>query len=80
MLEQCTLLIGDINFLKHIPMIMWLSENFTKNFGIDKKCVSKYIDKELSHDNLFHSILDVLKIDTKAQKNNLSFFQNCKVK
>ncbi|MFK7761414.1 MAG: phosphoethanolamine transferase [Candidatus Midichloriaceae bacterium] len=67
-------------YQKHIPMIMWLSENFTKDFGIDKKCVSKYIDKELSHDNLFHSILDVLKIDTKAQKNNLSFFQNCKVK
>ena len=67
-------------YQKHIPMIMWLSDNFTKDFGINRECVSKYVDKKLSHDNLFHSILDVLKIDTKAQKNNLSFFQNCKIK
>ena len=67
-------------YQKHIPMIMWLSENFTKDFGINRECVSKYLDKEFSHDNLFHSILDMLKIDTKAQKNELSFFQNCKIK
>ena len=65
---------------KHIPMIIWLSENFTMDFGIDKGCVSKQVEKEFSHDNLFHSILDLLKIDTKALKNSLSFFQNCKVK
>jgi pyrimidine deaminase RibD-like protein len=43
---------------KHIPMIIWLSENFTMDFGIDKGCVSKQVEKEFSHDNLFHSILD----------------------
>lgn len=65
---------------KHIPMIIWLSENFTMDFGIDKGCVSKQVEKEFSHDNLFHSILDLLKIDTKALKNGMSLFQNCKVK
>lgn len=67
-------------YQKHIPMIMWLSKNFINDFGINRECMSKYLDNELSHDNIFHSILDILKIETKAQKSNLSFFQNCKVK
>ena len=65
-------------YQKHIPMIIWLSENFVKDFKIDQSCINKSLDNQFSHDNLFHSILDILKIDTKVKNNQLSLFNECK--
>ena len=61
---------------KHIPMLIWLSANFIKEFKLDNRCIKNTINQQLSHDNLFHSILDLLKIDTKAIDKKLSFY-NC---
>ncbi|MSO13984.1 Phosphoethanolamine transferase EptA [Rickettsiales endosymbiont of Trichoplax sp. H2] len=61
---------------KHIPMLMWLSKNFTKEFNLDTNCLESVSNNHLSHDNLFHSILDLLKIDTNI-KNQKFIFNHC---
>ena len=61
---------------KHIPMLMWLSKNFTKEFNLDTKCLESVVNDHLSHDNIFHSILDLLKIDTNI-KNQKFIFGSC---
>jgi lipid A ethanolaminephosphotransferase len=62
---------------KHVPMIMWLSDNYLNDFRIDKDCVSQQQNHPLSHDNIFHSILDALRIKTNPLDNNLSIFHKC---
>ena len=58
---------------KHIPMLVWLSRNFKNEFNLDKRCIESVANDHFSHDNLFHSILDLLKIDTNIKNQKLSF-------
>ena len=62
---------------KHVPMIAWLSDNYLDDFKINKHCVAAKRSDAFSHDNIFHSILDALKIQTKALDINSSIFHKC---
>ncbi|WPX97365.1 phosphoethanolamine transferase [Candidatus Bandiella euplotis] len=62
---------------KHVPMIMWLSDNYLDDFKIHKNCLSLKKEDNFSHDNLFHSILDALQIKTKVLDKKLSIFYGC---
>jgi lipid A ethanolaminephosphotransferase len=62
---------------KHIQMLAWISDNYADDFHLDRKCISLKKYDELHHDNIFHSILDVLKIKTKVLKHGLSIFNKC---
>ena len=65
---------------KHVPFMMWLSDGFSKQQHIDTYCLQEKTDTELSHDNLFHSVLDVLDIKTQPKNKDLSIFNNCRSK
>ncbi|MCD2311450.1 phosphoethanolamine transferase [Pseudosulfitobacter pseudonitzschiae] len=64
----------------HIPMILWMSDAFKDRFGIDEACVADQKDKLLSHDNLFHSLLGMLDIQTAERNPSLDIFADCKLK
>jgi lipid A ethanolaminephosphotransferase len=55
----------------HIPFIMWFSESF----DIDRQHLSQILNKKLSHDNLFHSILGLYAINTNLYDKNLDLFK-----
>lgn len=61
-----------------VPMILWMSKAFQNTFGIDQNCVAAQRATELSHDNLFHSILGLLDIRTKERNPALDIFADCK--
>ncbi|MFQ3307702.1 MAG: lipid A ethanolaminephosphotransferase [Candidatus Midichloriaceae bacterium] len=63
---------------KHVPMLMWFSQNYINDFDINTKCLKKHSKEEFSHDNLFYTILDMLDIKTKALKENMSILSTCK--
>jgi lipid A ethanolaminephosphotransferase len=65
-------------YQKHVPFLMWLSDGFAQQQHIDKNCVSHKKDNALSHDNIYHTILDGLDIQTSLKKENLSIFKGCK--
>ncbi|OFL09227.1 phosphoethanolamine transferase, partial [Pseudomonas aeruginosa] len=45
----------------HVPMVMWFAPQALGNWGIQRSCLDgKRDDKDLSHDNLFHSVLGLL--------------------
>lgn len=50
----------------HVPMVLWLSPGFAAGGGIDTACLARHADDRLSHDNLFHTVLGLLDIDTGA--------------
>ncbi|WP_425642090.1 phosphoethanolamine transferase [Marinomonas gallaica] len=63
----------------HVPWLLWLPEQYAHSKGIDKACVSKKASETaLSHDNLFHSILGLYGIQTRAKSQQLDLFSSCK--
>lgn len=64
-------------YVKKIPMLLWFSDSFGEEFRINKECLKDMTDKELSHDNIFHSILGVFRIKSKYYDENLDIFNRC---
>ena len=63
---------------KNIPMLVWLSDEIKQDLDLDMEKIKKNAAaKEHSHDNLFHSILHLLSIETtvaKEERNELDIF------
>ena len=60
-----------------VPMIMWVSDRFSQRFSIDQFCLAEQEDTELSHDNLFHSLLGKLHVSTDQRDASLTNFARC---
>ena len=61
-----------------VPMILWMSKRFQDGFDIDQDCVASNRHAQLSHDNLFHSVLGLLDIRTAEHLPALDLFESCK--
>lgn len=53
---------------KHIPAIMWLSDNFTTH---SFESIKKKENLAFTHDNLFHTMLGLMEIKTEVYKPDL---------
>lgn len=62
----------------HVPMILWLSDTFADQFTLQKDCLADKQSSKLSHENLFHSILGMLDIQTQVRNPDLDIFASCK--
>ncbi|MFD0740210.1 phosphoethanolamine transferase [Lysobacter koreensis] len=60
-----------------VPMIMWMSSGFAAARGIDMQCMKKSANRPSSHDNLFHSVLGLMQVDTREYDPDLDLFQHC---
>ncbi|MCV4289382.1 phosphoethanolamine--lipid A transferase [Pseudomonas capsici] len=63
---------------KHVPMMIWLSDNYQKSFAVNPECLAKERNAPLSQDNLFHSMLGLLKVDTRVYDPSLDMFSGCR--
>ena len=62
----------------HVPMILWLSNNFAKRFSIDKTCLQNKRQERLSHDNLFDSMIGMLGVQTSIYQRERDIFDSCR--
>jgi lipid A ethanolaminephosphotransferase len=62
----------------HIPFILWLSPEFASGFNIDSECLKQRSTEAYSHDNLFHSVLGMLDIQTGEYDAELDIFNACR--
>lgn len=54
---------------KHIPMLIWLSEDYQKRYGVDNQCLQKEAQqKNFSQDNLFSTMLGMTGVSTKEYR------------
>ena len=60
-----------------IPMVMWMSQGFATSFGVSKDCMSKLANTPVSQDNLFHSILGMLQIESTHYDKSLDLSAGC---
>ncbi len=63
---------------RHVPFMLWLSESFRTRFHIDAHCLAARSNQEFSHDNVFHSMLGMLAINTAVYNPALDIFNACK--
>ena len=66
------------DYQTHVPMLFWSSPALAQRFGIDQDCLMQRRGEPLSHDNIFHSILGLLDIQTTALKPELDLFGACR--
>lgn len=62
----------------HVPMLLWLSPSYARSSGIDTGCLASTKNEPRSHDNLFHTILGMLDIDTKVYVPDLNILASCR--
>lgn len=66
------------DYVKKVPLLLWFSDNFVDEFKIDKKCLTNKINDNLSHDNIFHSMLGLFDIENEYYDENLDIFKSCR--
>jgi lipid A ethanolaminephosphotransferase len=63
---------------KHVAMFAWFSDSFKKSFAVDTHCLQQSREKPLSQDNLFHSMLGLLEVNSKVYSQDLDMFAGCR--
>jgi lipid A ethanolaminephosphotransferase len=60
-----------------VPMMLWMSDGFSARFHIDRTCLMARRDQPMSHDNVFHSVLGMLDVNTAVLNPKLDLFRAC---
>ena len=55
---------------KHVPMIMWFAENSDPDL-VSRAVLEEQAQQSLSHDNLFHTLLGLIKVKTASYDKRL---------
>ncbi|MDD1138502.1 phosphoethanolamine--lipid A transferase [Pseudomonas sp. TNT2022 ID233] len=63
---------------KHVAMLAWFSDSYQKSYSVDTHCLQMSRDKPLSQDNLFHSMLGLLEVQSKVYQPDLDMFAGCR--
>ncbi|EDP60527.1 phosphoethanolamine--lipid A transferase [Vibrio sp. AND4] len=68
------------DFQKRVPMMLWMSPGFKQAKHINADCLAQEAQKTEthSHDNVFHSLLGVMDIETNAYDGKLDIFKTCR--
>ncbi|GLS84836.1 phosphoethanolamine transferase [Paraferrimonas haliotis] len=67
------------NHQTKVPLIMWMSPGFKTNKQINYDCLSQQAKNgNYSHDNIFHSILGIMDIETQEYEKSLDIFSTCR--
>jgi hypothetical protein len=57
-----------------VPFMLWMSDGFADRFHIDRTCLAARAGQHFSHDNVFHSVLGMLDVDTAVFNPRLDLF------
>ncbi len=60
-----------------VPMLTWMSNSFAQSLKLDATCLKQQALKNWSHDNLFHTMLDVAHVQTRVLSRDKSLLAGC---
>ncbi|PSW05618.1 phosphoethanolamine transferase [Photobacterium lipolyticum] len=67
------------DFQTKVPMMVWMSEGFKQAKNIDSYCLNQAAQQgSYSQDNVFHSMLGIMDVDTKVYQPELDIFNSCR--
>ncbi|WP_127104289.1 phosphoethanolamine transferase [Pararhodobacter zhoushanensis] len=62
----------------HVPMVMWLGDDFRTAMALDPVCLSEAANQPVSQDNLFHTVLGLLDVTTSVRDPGLDLAGPCR--
>lgn len=63
----------------HVPLITWFSDDTIKAKKINQSCLNKLAKTEdYSHDNLSHTLLGLMDVQTSAYKPDMDILKSCR--
>lgn len=63
---------------KHVPFFFWFSPGFEQDSAINRQCLHESTTSEYSHDNLFHTTLGLLNVNTSLYKSDMDMTARCR--
>lgn len=64
---------------KHVPMLLWLSDDYQKRYGVNYDCLQKQAkENDYSQDNLFSTVLGITGVETKEYHAADDILATCK--
>ncbi|KJY82937.1 hydrolase [Vibrio galatheae] len=62
-----------------VPLMVWTSPQFAQQKGLDNHCLEQVAHSEhYSHDNLFHSMLGIMDVETSVYQASQDIFAQCR--
>lgn len=61
----------------HIPMVMWFSQRFVADRGLDLRCVQRRAEGRVDQDMLFPSVLNLMQVSSAVYDQRWDFFAPC---
>ncbi|WP_422823011.1 phosphoethanolamine transferase [Variovorax humicola] len=63
---------------KHVPLVAWFSEGLRQRQRLSMSCMKGDLDSPYTHDNLYHTALAVMDVQTPTFKPALDMFGKCR--
>jgi lipid A ethanolaminephosphotransferase len=63
---------------KKVPMVMWMSPGFAQARALDVACLQRRALQPASHDNLFHTLLGLLDVQTSLYRSDADLARGCR--
>ena len=61
-----------------VPMTWWLSPGYTASFGLDTACLKREAAQARTHDNLFHTTMGLLQVQSREYEPTLDITRACR--
>jgi lipid A ethanolaminephosphotransferase len=61
-----------------VPMLLWMAPRLAERQQISESCLAAMTSSPLSHDNVFHSVLGLIGVNTSAYNTRLDIFSRCR--
>lgn len=62
----------------HVPFLVWFNQEFADKFNLDRVCLENELNQKYSQDNVFHSFLGLMGIQTSLYDSGLDIFAKCR--
>ena len=62
----------------HIPMLMWFSAGLQRSAGLDLQCLRQHTEELVSQDNLYHSVLGLMDVQTNVYRPANDLLRACR--
>ena len=62
----------------HVPMVMWFSPGYARDFKLDTACLKARARQPASHDHVFHSVLGLLDVQTGLYERPFDLAADCR--
>jgi lipid A ethanolaminephosphotransferase len=61
----------------HVPMLLWMSAPMAQGLGLDLGCLKSNSARPISHDHLFHTMLSLAQVSTRARDPQRDVLEDC---